>query len=174
MINLEHTVTIAGQAVQLRFIRKEDVLLLVNLYYQLSERTIWLLFQWREDQWSRAEIWNMAHSLSASDTARQAVVIATVVQDEQEQIIGVARLSRSNPDNTEARAALVIRDDFQNRGLGKRVMRMLAQQGRRMGITHVIGVVMPENVYTMKMLRRLGYTVESSTEYGECRVRFRI
>lgn len=168
-------VTIADYEVCLRLITKEDAALLVDLFYRLSSRTKWLRFHWRDHKFTEEEVWQHATRFADLDWQQEAAVIATVIEaDGREHAIGVARLARQNVSDTEAEAAIVVRDDFQKLGLGKHLLRALAQQAKQMGITHAIGWVMPENVYLMKLVTRLGFKVESITKYGERMVRVEI
>jgi acetyltransferase len=149
--------------------------LLVDLFCQLSKRTKWLRYHWREHKFTDEEILQQSTDLCNVDWQHKAAIIAVIIEEDgQEHAVGAAHVVRENVEDTEAEGAIVVRDDFQSKGLGKYLFRALAERAKQMGITHVFGWVMPENVYLMKFVRRLGVEVESKTEYGERKVRVKL
>ena len=169
---MHRRIYLKGQEVQLRFIKKEDTQKLVNLFYQLSPQTRWLRYHWHEHNFSEEDIWQQCYQMADVDWVHQAAVIATTTTPDGERCaVGVAQVIRVRAEDTEAEAAIVLRDDFQKKGLGKHLLRTLLDKARQMGITHVVGWVMPENIYLMKLVRHFGLEVESKTEYGERKVR---
>ncbi|MDM8518976.1 GNAT family N-acetyltransferase [Anaerolineales bacterium HSG6] len=172
MQELDRRIYLKGQEVRLRFINKEDTQKLVDLFYQLSPQTRWLRYHWHAHNFSKEEVWQQCYQMADVDWVRSAAVIATTTNAEgQCCAVGVAQVVRVRAEDTEAEAAIVLRDDFQKKGLGKYLLRTLSDKARQMGMTHIVGWVMPENIYLMKLVRRFGLEVESKTEYGERRVR---
>ena len=66
-------------------------------------------------------------------------------------------------------ASLVVSDDYQNQGLGRRLCDCLFEIGRAAGAQRIVSVILPEN-YAMRVLsKRLGCNLEFDTEH--CAVR---
>ncbi|MDM8528728.1 GNAT family N-acetyltransferase [Anaerolineales bacterium HSG24] len=172
MQELDRRIYLKGQEVRLRFTKKEDAQMLVDLFYQLSPQTKWLRYHWHEHNYSEEEIWQQCYKMADVDWVHRGAVIATTITPSGECCaVGVAQVARVRAEDTEAEAAIVLRDDFQKKGLGKYLLRILSDKARQMGITHVVGWVMPENIYLMKLVRRFGLEIETKTEYGERKVR---
>ena len=99
--------------------------------------------------------------------------MATIVEEDgKEHAVGVARFARAEIEDDEAEVAIVVRDDFQRKGLGRHLLRILAEKAREMNIVYFTAWVMTENVRLMKLIRGLELkNVESETKYGETKIR---
>ena len=74
--------------------------------------------------------------------------------------------------DTDAEVAIVVRDDFQRKGLGKHLLRLLADRACRIGITHFTAWIMAENIRLMKLIEGMELkNVESHTRHGEKKIR---
>ena len=84
----------------------------------------------------------------------------------------MAHFARAAPEDTEAEIAIVVRDDFQRKGLGKYLLRILADRARRVGITHFTAWIMAENIRLMKLIKGMELKkLESETRHGEQKIR---
>jgi GNAT superfamily N-acetyltransferase len=167
--------TPSGQAVQLRLVEKDDAALLVDLFHQLSPETRRLRFHLYTERIPEEQVWREAILLSNLDPQRHVAIVATVVEaDGEEHAIGVARFARATLQDQEAEAAIVIRDDFQRKGLGRVLLTKLAEKARELGITHFAGWVLAENIHLMKLIKKLEVKVETEIRHGERKVRVAI
>jgi acetyltransferase len=166
-----HT-TPSGQQVKLRLIKSEDAGLLVDLFHHLSPETRRLRFHLYTERLPEEKVWQEAVALSTLDPQRHVAVVATALEtDGVEQAVGVARFARAKLEDCEAEAAIVIRDDFQRKGLGRILLTTLAGEARKLGITHFCGWVMVENVHLMKLIKKLEVKLESEVQHGQRRIR---
>lgn len=165
--------TRAGQQIQLRFIDRKDAALLVDFFNHLSYESRRLRFHLYTAKITQDRIWDEARKLSDLNPQLQVAIVATVIgPDSNEQAVGVARLARAAPAATEAEVAVVVRDDFQRKGLGKHLLFKLAEQARKRGITHFTAWVLADNVRLMKLIRGLEIKgLEKDTRYGETHIR---
>jgi len=69
-------------------------------------------------------------------------------------IVGVARFVRTGPN--EAEPAIVVADDWQGRGLGRRLMGALADRALEEGVSRFRAPVLAENEAALRMLGSLG------------------
>lgn len=172
MRTLGHYTTPAGQQVTLRLIKEGDAGLLVDLFHHLSPETRRLRFHLYTERLPEENVWREAITLSTLDSQRHVAVVATVLEaDSAEHAVGVARFARASLEDREAEAAIVVRDDFQRKGLGRILLTTLAQEARKLGITHFCGWVMAENVHLMKLIKKLEVKLESEVQHGQRRVR---
>lgn len=165
--------TRSGQVITLRFICRDDAGLLVDFFDRLSYESRRLRFHLYTTKISKTRIWDEARKLSDLNPQLQVAIAATIFEpDRTEQIVGVARFARAAPTAIEAEVAVVVRDDFQRKGLGKYLLLKLAAQAREMGITHFTAWVLAENVRLMKLIRGMEIEgLEKETRYGETRIR---
>jgi GNAT superfamily N-acetyltransferase len=162
-----------GQQVKLRLVQKEDAPLLVDLFHHLSPESKRLRFHLYSTKLPEEHIWEAAKALSDLDPMLQIAVMATIIEaDGQEHAVGVARFARANVESVEAEVAIVVRDDFQRKGLGKQMLYILADQARKIGISFFTAWVMTENIRLMKLIKGLEIkNIERDTKYGETRIR---
>lgn len=165
----------SGQQVNLRLIRPEDTALLVDLFHNLSPETRRLRFHLYTERMPEEEVWRNAITLSNLDPQRHVAVVATVIEaDGEEHAIGVARFARATLEEREAEVAIVVRDDFQRKGVGRVLLTRLAEKARELGITYFSGWVMAENIHLMKLIKRLEVKLETEIRHGERKVRVAI
>ncbi|MBE7553465.1 MAG: GNAT family N-acetyltransferase [Anaerolineales bacterium] len=169
-----HT-TFSGQTVLFRLIEQDDAALLVDLFHHLSPETRRLRFHLYTERVPEEKVWQEAIILSNLDPQRHVAVVATIIEaDGEEHAVGVARFARATPEDREAEAAIVVRDDFQRKGLGRVLLTKLAEKARELGITHFAGWVLAENIHLMKLIKKLEVQVETEIRHGERKVRVAI
>ncbi|HUG74247.1 MAG TPA: GNAT family N-acetyltransferase [Acidimicrobiia bacterium] len=81
--------------------------------------------------------------------------VAVDFNDDQ-QGLGVARYVRDAKDPTIAEAAVIVADDYQGKGLGTILLRLLVASALDNGITTFRGWVLGDNVEILRPLERLG------------------
>ncbi|MFZ5919337.1 MAG: GNAT family N-acetyltransferase [Chloroflexota bacterium] len=155
-----------GKQIAIRAITPDDAPLLVDLFFHMSDTTRRLRFHSMRRNVSLAEIEREAQQLSDLDPAHQAALVATTKEQDTEQIVAVARLARA-PNPEEAESAIVVRDDFQNQGLGSHMLKLLAETARSMNIKRLTAWVMAENVHMLHIIQKSGLDVHAETRYGE-------
>jgi GNAT superfamily N-acetyltransferase len=166
---------ISGQQINLRLIKNDDAALLVDLFHQLSPQTRRLRFHLYTERVPEEEVWRRAIILSNLDPQHHVAIVATIIEaDGQEHAVGVARFARATLEEREAEVAIVVRDDFQRKGVGRILLAELAKKARELDITHFCGWVMAENIHLMKMIKRLEVKSETEVRHGERRVRVAI
>ena len=155
-----------GRQVTIRSITPDDASRLVDLYYLVSDTTRRLRFHSMRQNVPLEEIEEEAERLSDLDPANQAALVATVEEEGDERIVAVARLARSeNP--TEAESAIVVRDDYQDQGLGTHMLRLLVKVARSMDIECLTAWIMAENLHMLHIIQKSGLNVLAETRYGE-------
>jgi acetyltransferase len=156
-----------GRQVSIRSITPGDAGRLVDLYYRMSDTTRRLRFHSMRQNVPLDMIEQEAKQLSDLDPANQAALVATVEEEGEERIVAVARLARSKEDPTEAESAIVVRDDYQNQGLGTHMLRLLAEVTRSMNIERLTAWIMAENLHMLHIIKKSGLGVHAETRYGE-------
>jgi acetyltransferase len=89
------------------------------------------------------------------DYHRELALVATLMDQGQESIIGLAHYLR-NPDGEGAEYALVIADQWQGFGLGRQLMRRLIEAARQQGLAYMEGLVLSNNRPMIGLMTSLG------------------
>jgi acetyltransferase len=146
--------------VTVRPIRPEDENRMVDFHQRLSEQTVYQRYFHHMKLETR-----IAHDRLARicfvDYDRQMVLIAerTNPLNGERQIVGVARLVKLlNPG--EAEFAVLVADDFQNRGLGTELSRTLQQIAREEKIHTIRAEILADNANMISLCRKLGFDMK--------------
>ena len=141
-----------GTEVLLRPIRPEDEPLQHDLFYTLSEKTV------KERFFS--VIKDMTHKMLARfcniDYDRETAIVAEVGEGDKKRIVGISRLIIE--PGSKAEFAVLVHDDYQGKGLGKKLIEVLLGAAREKGLEEVYGVVLSENDRMLKLVKALGFT----------------
>ena len=144
-----------GTQVTSRPIRPEDAIMEEKFVNNLSERSRYLRFMY-----SLQEITPEALSrFTQIDYDREMALIGVVKKKGKEDMVGVARYY-TMPDPTVCEFAIVIGDDWQHRGIARRLMSALVEAARDGRHTRMIGSVLTENRRMLKFVKSLGFTTE--------------
>ncbi|TDC36676.1 GNAT family N-acetyltransferase [Micromonospora sp. KC213] len=101
-----------------------------------------------------AAMWSPDRLRRLLDPARGATLLATIGSGgAAESIVAMANLSG---EGDEAEAALLVRDDWQRRGLGTALLRRLLDRAERAGYVAVLLPVRAEDTAMLRAVRRLG------------------
>jgi acetyltransferase len=91
------------------------------------------------------------------------VGIRNAPETNKDEIIGVGRLIKVHAIN-DAEFAIVVSDQWQGHGLGTHFLKLLLDIGRREGVEHIIGQILPDNHAMQRVCKKLGFTM-SYDEY---------
>ena len=106
---------------------------------------------------------NMLLRFTQIDYSREMALIAVTVDHEKETELGVARFA-INPEGDSCEFALVIADNMQGKGLGQKLMTALMDAARGKGLKIIAGEVLKTNANMLKLMDRLGFSIEDSAE----------
>lgn len=142
-----------GTPVTLRPIRPEDAPRLQEAFSRLSPQTIYMRFL----QVAKGLSDEQARTLAQVDYKHRMAIVGTIQEEGQERIIAVARYGMLKPEeNGIAEAAVVVRDDYQQRGLGKISMHRLARYAQKQGVQAFAAVVHTSNIPVLRFIQHTG------------------
>ena len=155
--------TKTNMELSLRPVRISDEPLLKEFFYSLSDQSIYRRFiSVRKD---------MPHErlqeFVVIDYTRE-MVILVFEQDpdgQQETVIGVGQYG-IDPESHTAEVGLVVRDDYQNRGIGTEILNYLTVNAKRQGLLGFSAEVLVENRAMMHLFEAGGFTIEKRREAG--------
>lgn len=147
-----------GRTGVLRPIRPDDAQALQEFVRGLSEEARYMRFV----SMMRELTPRMLSRYTHVDYHRELALVATCdLPDEggqlRETIIGLAHYLR-NPDGRGAEYALVIADNWQGHGLGRRLMSRLIDAAREQGLDYIEGLVLSNNRPMLSLMTSLGMT----------------
>lgn len=143
-----------GWEIQIRPIAPDDESAWVEFVKQLSPATRYKRGGTRIEELTP----ELAHARVAPDPAQELALVAVAGRDIASMIVGVARCRRRNEASWEF--MLVVADDWQRRGVGRRLMAALDAEMSRRGAAALDGVVLASNRGMLDFVRRLGFRVE--------------
>jgi ribosomal protein S18 acetylase RimI-like enzyme len=88
------------------------------------------------------------------DHVRQEVILAFPDEETEEKILGMARYDL-NPDESTAEVYFGVREDFQNRGIGRELLTHLVEVARKRGLKGFTAEVMVDNRRMLHLFRSL-------------------
>ena len=155
---------IYGQAITIRPMRPEDLDIETEFVQGWSAET-------RYNRMFSAGSYSSPERLkqiTRIDFARDMALIATVMLDDKEVQIGVARYVRRD-DGKTCEFALSVADAWQHRGIGRALILNLLDAAAAAGIETIAGAVLASNAPMLHFMRSLGFSIEISADGPEIR-----
>jgi acetyltransferase len=141
-----------GEGVVIRPILPEDAERLQTTFRRLSPETIFLRFLETFKELSDKQAFHFANV----DYKTHMALVALIREADVEQIIGVARYALIQDRPESAEAAIVVRDDYQSKGLGSLLMESLVFYARNKGVRSFIATVHTSNARIRYFIQRSG------------------
>ncbi len=92
--------------------------------------------------------------------------VVAVALDDLEAIVGVARFVKLLDEPGTAEAAIIVSDELQGRGLGKRLAHELADAARDRGVRRFRASMLSDNKAALALMRTLSDRLDSHYEEG--------
>jgi acyl-CoA hydrolase/RimJ/RimL family protein N-acetyltransferase len=158
--------------VHFRLIRPDDTDRIKELFYGLSEESIYFRFLTPLRSLRRQTLQDFYNV----DQSRDISVVAVIKSDEEgetEKIIGAGRYVLNRSTN-EAEFALLINDDYQSRGIGTFLLNHLMRIAKSKGVEAFIAYVHPQNQPMIRFIHKTGKVVESKISIQDEEYVFRL
>ena len=146
-----------GLAVTIRPIRPEDEPLIVRFHEKLSENTVYLRY-FQSLKLSQRIAHERLTRICFIDYNREMALVADYKDPEtgEPEIIAAGLLNRLYGGD-EVEFSLLVRDEFQRRGLGTEILRQLIAIGRVEQMRCISAVVLPQNHGMLRICEKLGF-----------------
>jgi acetyltransferase len=155
-----------GHWLYCRLIRPDDALRLLDLFDALSPEARRRRFHANVDHLPAATKLSYAHQLAGVDNRLTGgAVVAVDHHQGQERLVGVVRLGPV--EQARAEVAVVVRDDFQGRGVGHALLQRLPALAQRMGAAQGVAVIEADNLPALRLFRRLPFPMTAQTAHAE-------
>lgn len=149
----------SGLTVRLRLARPTDARRVREFLERQSEDTISRRFFTAMPRVTAATVRHFTHY----DPRRTTIVAATALIDGAEQIVGLADIALLGTGLAEI--GVIVDDRQQGQGVGRLLSEAIARLAVQRGATHLKAEMLGRNLPMLRLMQRLGPTVES-TEHG--------
>jgi acetyltransferase len=144
-----------GSAIFLRPIKPTDGPLLLDLFNRLSRETIYFRFLTHLERLQP----EMLKQLVEIDYETHFALAAFITEDTKESIIGTCRyIVKQNTDHAEL--TVILRDDWQRKGLGKAMVTRVVNIARSKGLASIEILLDYRNEGMKRIFASLGYPVQ--------------
>ncbi len=158
-VKLEETVDRDGEKITLRPAKPTDARPLQEHYYHLEKQDVISRFFHEKTRFARTDV----ESLSQIDYIRNLTILAVVGDVGFETIIGVGEYYLQ-PAQNMAEVAFSVSKDYQEKGIGRLLIRKLAEAAQENGIAGLFAVTSSSNKRMIRLFKSLPYKVKSTLE----------
>ncbi len=144
--------------VHVRLIRPDDSDRIKDLFYVLSEDSIFFRFLTPLTSIQRKTLQDFYYVDQDSDISLVAVVGNG--NGESERIVGAGRYLLNRSTN-QAEFALLVGDGYQNRGIGTFLLNQMMRIAKSKGVNAFVAYVHPENIPMINFIHRTGKVIET-------------
>ncbi|HEY9651014.1 MAG TPA: GNAT family N-acetyltransferase [Coleofasciculaceae cyanobacterium] len=147
--------TEAGLEIFLRPVKISDEPLLKAFFYSLSDESLYRRFI--------SSIRSVPHKRLQEflivDYSEKMMILAVKQQVKREEIIGIGQYAIDESTHM-AEVAFVVRDDYQNRGIGSELMAYLIYLAKKQGLLGFTAEVLVENKPMLHVFEKMGFEME--------------
>ena len=145
-------ITRTGLEIFMRPIKPEDAPLLIDLYNSLSTRTRYYRF------FSPLKMLpqDMLIRFTQIDYRKDMALVALNKTGPEGKMLAVARFC-SKPGQSDTEFAVVVRDVWQGRGVGRALLENLIVFARDRNVESMSGYILSENIHMLSLVRKLGF-----------------
>lgn len=147
-----------GRRVLVRPIRPGDEPFMAAFHAGLSDRSVYQRYFHLSSLEQRITQARLALTCRVDPALGLALVAVHDGGPDRTEVVALGRLTHTGPPAT-AEIALLVRDDWQGRGLGGALMQRLLDAARAVGVREVYGDMLADNDAMRALVRRMGFTV---------------
>ena len=156
------TVIADGTEILLRPIRPTDEEPLRDMFYSSSEESKHFRFFTVPKSLPHDRVMPLVNI----DYEKDMALVATSEEVSGEKIVAVGRYMRSKKGDKTAEVAFLVRDDWQNRGMGRALLASLIEIAIEKGIEGFVASVLQSNKSMLNVFHNCGYKLKMSLEDG--------
>jgi RimJ/RimL family protein N-acetyltransferase len=156
-VKLEETMEIDGEAVVIRPAKPVDERRIQEHYYGLDKEDIFSRFRHEKTSFSRTDVEVRSHV----DYVKDLTLLAVVGEFGFGRVVAVGECMLIEKINM-AEVAFSVNKQYQNKGIGRRILRKLADTSRERGTFGLMAYTSPNNQAMIRMFKSLPYKVKST------------
>ena len=151
-----------GLELLLRPVNISDEDLLKDFFHRLSDKSLYQRFMSVRKDTPDEHL----HKFVLVDYSKEMAILATLRGEWGEVVAGVGQYYVHDQCRT-AEVAFIVRDDFQNRGIGTELLKYLTHLATRQGLLGFTAEVLMENAPMNHMFEMMGFDVQKIFSEGE-------
>ncbi len=132
-----------------------------DLFYSLSQETVYYRYMSHMKRIPRKQMQNFVYV----DHRNEVAIVGTVPEASGDEIVAIGRYYLDQKTN-RAEVAFVVRDDWQNKGIGSFILKHLVNVAKRNGIAGFTAEVMRDNKPMQSVMNHSGFKVRSNLSEG--------
>jgi acetyltransferase len=148
-----------GRTVILRSITPNDKQIERELIDGLSPESS----RYRFFRWIKKASDEMVGQLCDIDPNNEVAIMAEYTENKKRRNVGVARLFLDA--DLRGEFTIVVADDFQGHGLGRKFLEILFNIGRAKGLKSIYGTVLQNNNKMLSLMKKFGFSISKSLEH---------
>ncbi len=148
-----------GLEVFFRPVKISDEPLIKDLFYALSDNSLYRRFISRRKDMPHERL----QEFVVIDYNREVEIVAVVQKDDKDIVIGLGQYA-VDPNTHSAEVAFVVRDDYQNRGVGSELLSYLTLLAKRQGLLGFTAEVLVENQPMLHLFSKMGFVIDKRVE----------
>jgi len=160
-LKIEQTIEISGQDITIRPAKAVDERRIQEHFYSLDKEDIISRFFHEKDRFVTDEM----ESVSQVDYIKKLTLIATVGEYGFSEVVAIGEYQLDEADNI-AEVAFSVSKSFQGLGLGKHLIKKLAEVARENGIAGLMAYTSPKNESMIRIFKALPYKVRTTLQEG--------
>lgn len=152
--------TKSGVEIMLRPVKLSDEPLLKDFFYSLSDKSIYKRFISSRTDMPHERL----QEFVVIDYTKEMVILATIKKiEEKEEVIGIGQYA-INEDTHTAEVAFVVRDDYQNKGIGTELIKYLTYLAKKRGLLGFTAEVLVDNKPMLRLFEKMDFEIEKRRE----------
>ena len=163
--------TAKGLPLLLRPVKISDEPLLKDFFYSLSDQSLNRRFMSLRHDMPHERL----QEFVVIDHTKEMLILAFLKEEEVEKIVGMGQYFINENDHT-AEVALVARDDYQGKGIGRELLSYLTYLAKKEGLLGFVAEVLVENRPMLHLFETMGFDIQRQNEAGvyELKLTFRV
>jgi acyl-CoA hydrolase/GNAT superfamily N-acetyltransferase len=153
--------TRAGLKVLLRPVKITDEHRLKDFFYSLSSDCMYHRFISTRADMPHERL----QKFVAVDYKKEMVILAVLVEDAGEMIVGMGQYFITEGTHT-AEVAFVVRDEYQSKGIGMELLSYLTQLAKKNGLHGFTAEALMDNKKMLQLFEKMGFVTEKRAEAG--------
>jgi len=151
--------TKTGLQIFIRPVKITDEHILKDFFYSLSDDTIYSRFVNMRREMHHEDL----QRYCVVDYTKELVILAIVDVEGREVVVGIAQYFMDENNHT-AEVAFVVRDDYQNKGIGWELLSYITYLARKKGLLGFTAQVLVSNKPMLHLFEKKGFVIEKRRE----------
>ncbi|MFW2371588.1 MAG: N-acetyltransferase family protein [Gammaproteobacteria bacterium] len=167
-----HVVLRNGSSSLVREIKPDDKQRLLDVFHRLNGKSIYFRFFSAKHELTEKEL----KYFTEIDFEHHVAILATIISEGKEEIIGVGRYIEFEDNNSErvAEVAFAVDDEHQSLGVGTILFEQIVTIAQNNGISKLEAAVLLDNKNMLEIFRHSGFNLKTATENGVVHIEFNI